>query len=105
MLSAYGVGDSYNAQTWFQRTFLIGMLLKDWFRDHDVQERLIRESGLDFVIARPTRLTNGKARGKYRRKAEPAPVPSTILRADVAAFLVESCESPDFVGKAVEIGG
>jgi hypothetical protein len=32
-------------------------------------------------------------------------VPSSISRADVAAFLVESCASPTFVGKAVELGG
>lgn len=30
---------------------------------------------------------------------------SSSSRADVAAFLVESCESPAFVGKAVELGG
>ena len=66
---------------------------------------MTRESGLDFVIARPTRLTNGKANGKYTRTAELMSVPSSISRADVAAFLVESCASPAFVGKAVELGG
>lgn len=105
VLSAHGVGDSFPAASWFQRTFMIGALLKDWFRDHDVQERMTRESGLDFVIARPTRLTNGKANGTYTRTAERVPVPSSISRADVAAFLVESCRSQAFVGKAVELGG
>jgi uncharacterized protein YbjT (DUF2867 family) len=104
-LSANGVGDSYAAASWFQRVFLIGALLKYPYRDHDLQERMIRGSGLDFVIARPTRLTNGKAKGKYTRRAEPVSVPSTIARADLAAFLVESCESQAFVGKAVELGG
>jgi uncharacterized protein YbjT (DUF2867 family) len=105
VLSANGVGDSYAAAGWFQRTFLIAGLLKSVYRDHEVQERMTRESGLDFVIARPTRLTNGKANGKYTRAAEPVAVPSSISRADVAAFLVESCVSPTFVGKAVELGG
>ena len=104
-LSANGVGDSYPTASWFQRTFLIARLLKFPYRDHEVQERLIRESGLDFVIARPTRLTNGKAKGKYTRSPEPVSVPSTISRADLAAFLVESCESAEFVGRAVELGG
>ena len=78
-----------------------GLLL----RAHDVQERLTRESGLDFVIARPTRLTNGAAKGKYVRTAEVVSVPSTIARADVADFLVEACESPTWVGKSVHLGG
>ncbi len=105
VLSAHGVGDSYPAASWFQRTFMIGMLIKYPFRDHDVQERLVRDSGLDFVIARPTRLTDGPAKGKYTRAAEPVPVPASISRADLADFLVESCESRTFVGKAVELGG
>jgi uncharacterized protein YbjT (DUF2867 family) len=105
VLSANGVGDSYAAASWFQRTFLIARLLKYPYRDHEVQERLTRESGLEFVIARPTRLTNGKANGRYTRSATPVSVPSSISRADVAAFLVESCESPASVGKAVELGG
>lgn len=105
VLSANGAGDSYAAASWFQRVFLINALLKYPYRDHNVQERLVRESGLDFVIARPTRLTNGKANGKYLRKPEAVSVPSSISRADVAAFLVESCQSNEFVGKAVELGG
>ena len=104
-LSAHGVGDSYPAQSWFLRKFLIGWLLIYPFRDHDVQERMIRESGLDFVIARPTRLTNGEARGKYTRTSDLVPVPQSISRADLAAFMVESCQSRAFVGKAVALGG
>ncbi len=105
VLSANGVGDSYATASWFQRTFLIARLLKYPYRDHEVQERLTRESGLEFVIARPTRLTNGRAHGRYTRSAVPVSVPSSISRADVADFLVESCKSPAFVGKAVELGG
>lgn len=105
VLSAHGVGDSYPAASWFQRTFMIGMLIKYAFLDHDVQERLVRESGLDYVIARPTRLTNGKAKGSYTRTTELVRVPESISRADLADFLVDSCESRTFVGKAVELGG
>lgn len=105
VLSAHGVGDSYHAASWFQRTFMIGMLIKYAFRDHDVQERLVRESGLDYVIARPTRLTNGPAKGKYTRTTELVRVPESISRADLADFLVDSCKSPTFVGRSVELGG
>ena len=106
VLSAHGVGESKPEASWFQRTFLIGGLLKGFFRDHDVQERMTQESGLDFVIARPMRLTNGKAKGKYvRRTTELISVPATISRADVADFMVEACESTTLVGKRVQLGG
>jgi len=105
VLTAHGVGESEPAASWFQRTFLIGGLLKGFFRDHDVQERMTRESGLDFVIARPTRLTNGKAKGRYVRTAALISVPSTISRADLADFMVEACESTTWVGKCVQLGG
>ncbi len=105
VLTAHGVGDSEHAASWFQRKLLIGGLLKGFFRDHDVQERMTRESGLDFVIARPTRLTNGKAKGKFVRTTELVSVPGSISRADLADFLVEACESTTWVGKAVHLGG
>ena len=65
----------------------------------------MRESGLDFVIARPTRLTNGAAKGTYVRAPEVRPVPASISRADVADFLVDACESTTWVGKTVHLGG
>ncbi len=100
VLSALGAGESIATANWFLRTFVIGGLLKLPFLDHDVQERLTRESGLEFVIARPSRLTDGKAKGTYTRTTQLVPVPSAISRADVADFLVESCTSNTFLGQA-----
>ena len=106
ILSAHGVAESMHEASWLQRTLLIGGILKGFFLDHGVQERLTQESGLDFVIARPMRLTSGKAKGKYvRRIAESIRVPATISRADVAEFMVEACESTTLVGKRVQLGG
>lgn len=105
VLTAHGVGNTKPVASWFQRTFLIGMLLKGFFADHDVQERMTEESGLEWVIARPTRLTNGPAKGKYVRTADIVSVPSSISRADLADFLVEACETTTWVGKGVQLGG
>lgn len=105
VLTAHGVGNTKPVASWFQRTFLIGMLLKGFFADHDVQELLTQQSGLDYVIARPTRLTNGPAKGKYVRTADVVSVPSSISRADLADFLVEACETTTWVGKGVQLGG
>ncbi len=105
VLTAFGVGDSKEVAGWFMKTVFIDGLLQGFYRDHDAQERMTRESGLDFVIARPTRLTNGGAKGKYVRTAELISVPSSISRADLADFMVEACGSKTWVGKAVQLGG
>jgi putative NADH-flavin reductase len=102
VLTSFGTGDSESVAGWFMKTFFIHGLLKGFYRDHGVQERITRESGLEFVFARPTRLTNGPAKGEYVRTEKLISVPSSIARADLADFMVEVCES---LGKAIHLGG
>ena len=105
VLSAAGSGDSIITSNWFLKTFMVNGLLKIPFADHNVQERMVQESGLEYVIARPTRLTGGPAKGKYTKTAALVSVPSSISRADVADFMVEACSSNEFLNKAVQLGG
>jgi nucleoside-diphosphate-sugar epimerase len=49
VLTAFGCGDSEAVAGWFMQTVFINGLLKGFYRDHDVQERMTRASGLDFV--------------------------------------------------------
>ena len=65
----------------------------------------MKASGLDWVIARPGRLTNGPARRQYVKRTAIEKVPGSISRADVADFLVGACEGPAWVGHTVQIGG
>lgn len=105
VLSALGVGESRKLAGFLAEKLLIGWILKLPFADHELQEQMTRDSGLDWVIARPGRLTDGPARGKYVKQTAIVPVPGSISRADVADFLVEAAESDAWVGKAVQIGG
>lgn len=105
VLSAFYVGESRRLAIALVRLLMVDGLLRAAFADHEIQEKLVRESGLDWVIARPTRLTNGPARGRYVKTARVEKVPSAISRADVAAFLVDSCERSEFLGQAVHLGG
>jgi uncharacterized protein YbjT (DUF2867 family) len=105
VLSALGVGDSLPLLNPFVRALAVGWLLKVPFQDHERQEAQVRGSGLDWVIARPGRLTNGPARRQYVKRTTIEGVPSSISRADVADFLVHACEGPAWVGHAVQIGG
>ena len=105
VVSALGTGESRVLLGWFIRTVLKDGLLKLPSQDHERKEALTRASDLEWVIARPGRLTNGPARGRYVKRAEIAPVPGSISRADVADFLVTAADSDAWVGKAVQIGG
>jgi len=87
------------------RALTVGWLLKVPGEDHVRQEALVRESGLDWVVARPGRLTNGPALGRYVKKTTIERVPGSISRADVADFLVGACEASTWVGHAVQLGG
>jgi uncharacterized protein YbjT (DUF2867 family) len=105
VLSALGTGDSRSLLNPIVRALMVGWLLKAPFADHERQEEQVRASGLDWVIARPGRLTNGPARRQYVTKTAIESVPSSISRADVADFLVRACEVPTWVGHAVQVGG
>jgi uncharacterized protein YbjT (DUF2867 family) len=60
-------------------------LLRDIYADKAAGERIVAESGLDWTILAPVRLTNGARTGSYRlgnRLQASGAVP--IARADVA---------------------
>jgi uncharacterized protein YbjT (DUF2867 family) len=105
VLSALGTGDSRSLLNPIVRALMVDWLLKVPFADHERQEEQVRASGLDWVIARPGRLTNGPARRQYVTKTAIESVPSSISRADVADFLVAATEAPTWVGHAVQLGG
>jgi putative NADH-flavin reductase len=66
---------------------------------------VIRESSLEWVIVRPTRLTDGPARGLYQVSIDQSKVPLRISRADVAGFMLEQLRAPRYVRKSPVIGG
>ncbi len=105
VLSAFGTGESRKLAGFLLDKLIISFLLKAPFEDHERQERLVRESGLDWIIARPGRLTNGPARKKYVVKTAIEPVPQSISRGDVADFLVTAAEVDTWVGQAAQLGG
>jgi uncharacterized protein YbjT (DUF2867 family) len=105
ILSAFGVGESRGLASFLMEKLVISLVLRRPFEDHERQEQMVKASGLEWVIARPTRLTGGPARGRYVKTATLEKVPLSISRADVAAFLVEAAETESWVGKAVQLGG
>ena len=94
-----GAGDS-RGRLGFVYDAMFAVMLKRVYDDKDVQERIIRDSGLDWTIVRPGVLNDGAATGKPRALVDPKDWHAgPISRADVAAFLVKEAETATYRGK------
>jgi putative NADH-flavin reductase len=85
---------------------ILGRILRHSFADVRQMETLVRNSGLDWTLVCPPRLTNGKRSGKVRSSAERNVRGGfTIARADVAAYLLGAVQADELVGATVSVAG
>lgn len=93
-----------NSEMFWPEKALLRTLFRNLFADLPAQEKLIEESGLNWTIVRPARLTNGPKTGVYRCGEHIYIHPFTsISRADVADFLWKEAVSPEHQRKVVTI--
>jgi uncharacterized protein YbjT (DUF2867 family) len=107
-MTSMGVGDSKQVKSlsnWVFTRIFMPLLLKKVFQAKEKQEEAIRASDTDWIIVRPTGLTDGPARSRFRVTTDLSPVPGRISRADVAAFMVGQLTSDQYLRKAPLIGG
>ena len=88
--SSLGIGDSKGQLGFLYNYLVIPVLLRNVFADKEIQEKLIQESKLDWVIVRPAALSNGPRKGVYRSGfgATDKSIQAKISRADVADFML-----------------
>ncbi|MEX2116478.1 MAG: SDR family oxidoreductase [Bacteroidota bacterium] len=103
--TSLGVGDSRGRLGLYYTLFVIPVIVFFYFRDKKKQEDVIRQSGLDWVIVRPGRLTNGRKREEYRHGSKVGNYIWTvsISRADVADFMLSQLENDRYVHQAVGV--
>lgn len=89
VVSALGVGDSWNQLNWLGK-LICNLLIKNTMKDHASQETFVLNSGFPFHIIRPVGLKDGDAIGRVHVQNEGILPSSSIKRADVADFLVTS---------------
>jgi uncharacterized protein YbjT (DUF2867 family) len=110
VLSSVGVGDSRGKMQagafsgFFQEKIVVPLFRKRQFADKEVQEQLVRASAVDWVLVRPTSLTNGAARGTFAVSVDGGRVGGSIARADVAAFMVDQLKGDEYVRRAPVLG-
>lgn len=101
--SSFGVGDSKGEAGWFTN-FMIALFLGRIFREKELQEPLIRQSKVEWIIVRPARLTNGSRRGAYRHGERLKPgLFGSISRADVAEFMLKQLTDDTYLWKSVTV--
>jgi len=99
MVSSLGVGETKGQLGPLYNAILLPLLLKEIFADKETAETVVRESPLDWTIARPGRLTNARLTGQYRSGPDAAKGRwfPRIARADVADFLLAALERKQFI--------
>jgi putative NADH-flavin reductase len=98
-VTGLGAGDSRGHGGFLYDALAFPLLLKRVYDDKDVQESVIKSSGLDWTIVRPGLLTNGPATGQYRVVTAPNEWRfGTISRADAADFLVRQIDDRALIG-------
>ena len=101
-LSFLGVRGGRKQLSLVGRYVVAPLILCNVVTDHEAKEKIITQSGLDWTIVRPPRLTNGPHTGAYRHggdiKAES--VIPMISRADVADFMLLQLDDRAYLRKA-----
>ena len=98
-VTGFGAADSRSRMGHLQRT-AFRLFLGRIYDDKEVQESLIRNSDLDWVIARPVILRNGPRTGRYQVLVDPRQWRGGVIsRANVADFLINQVEDDSCLRK------
>ncbi len=100
--SSYGVGDTWDRLP-LSSQLVFTLLLKPQIADHGVQERIVRESGLDWTLVQPVYLTDDD---------EPAALSTDgsvegmkVSRRAVGGVLARLATGAEHVGRSVAVSG
>jgi putative NADH-flavin reductase len=103
-LSADTVRDARN-QFNLLRKIVVPLIFSKTAADHELNEGMVRESHLDWIIVRPPMLTDGKPIGTYRagEHLKTNAIVPRISRADLADFMLKQLTDDTFLRKTPEV--
>ena len=103
--SGLGCGDSHSLLPFHYKYLIFPLMLRYVYADHEIQEKVIRKSKLEWTIIRPAALTNGNRTNSYWHGFEATDKLLTmkISRADVAGFMLKQLENDTYLRKAPSI--
>ncbi len=97
-----GMGDSYNNLNLYWKTIMFGLILRNVFKDHAIQETIVKNSSLDWTLVRPAAFTDNQATEKYRFDFpdDDKSLSLSISRKNVAHFMLQQLSSNTFIKQA-----
>lgn len=98
-----GTGDSKRNASLFYRHVIL-RVLAPMVPDKENQERVVRESSLEWVLVRPPRFVSGQGRPPQIIRADDKGRVGHVSRQQLARVLIDAAERPDYVGQAIAIG-
>lgn len=100
-VTSLGINDSRFKLGLFYTLFIIPFIIFFYFWDKSKQEKLIKESKLDWTIVRPAVLTYGKKRSVYKHGDNTGNyiISKMISRADVAHFMLSQLNDTHYLHK------
>jgi putative NADH-flavin reductase len=109
LMSSYPMSGSVEGMNYLKSAGMddgkIGEMMP-FINDKIAQERLVMDSGLTWVVVRPTFLNDNQKSGNYQiylKDTELIASKNGISRADVADFIVKALNNPEFDNKVISI--
>lgn len=100
--TTYGVGET-RGRLPLAWKLIFALLLKPQIADTEVQEAIVRESGLDWILVQPVGLTDGPNAGDTFVSTDGDAQRMSIPRASVAEFLAQAAESARYTRRSVAL--
>lgn len=102
-VTAMGISDNRYRLGLYYTLFLQPLMLWPYFRDKERQEKILKESGLNYTIIRPAQFIPGKAKSNYRHgeKLGSYVLTPLVSRATVARFILDEIQRRRYERTAV----
>jgi len=100
-ITGMGAGDSAGHGGFAFDRLIFPALLRKVYADKNRQEAIVRDSGLDWVLVRPSVLNDKAARHEIRTLTDLSGFHGgTIARADVAGFVLDQVQTDTWLGRS-----
>jgi len=100
-ITGMGAGDSAGHGGFVADNVIFPLLLKKVYADKNRQEAIVRESGLDWVLVRPSILNNKPGRGSVRALTDLSGFHGgSIAREDVATFVLDQVRADTWLHRS-----
>ncbi len=100
-ITGIGAGDSAGHGGFLFDNLIFPLLLKKVYADKNRQEAIVRDSGLDWILVRPSVLNDQPSRGSVRAMTDLSDFHGgSISRQDVAAFVLDQLRADVWLHRA-----